>query len=182
MRIVIRSLIGLVLLAGPGVAEAGPAEEPGADYVGRSYIDSEGCAFQRAVLSGTVLWVARIGADGVPVCGLEPTVPSPAEAVAEAPVAAAEPAGKAAARTTGRAQEAAVLTGRWIQVGAFADPANAERALARLAELDLPRATLSVKGGRLKAVLAGPFEEPEAFAQAVALLREAGFGDLFGRP
>lgn len=181
MRIVIRSLIGLVLLAGPGVAEAGPAEEPGADYVGRSYIDSEGCAFQRAVLSGTVLWVARIGADGVPVCGLEPTVASE-KVVAEAPVAAAEPAGKAAARTTGRAREAAVLAGRWIQVGAFADPANAERALARLAELDLPRATLSVKGGRLKAVLAGPFEEPEAFAQAVALLREAGFGDLFGRP
>ncbi len=178
MRSAIRSLAMLALVAGPAWAGGDPAELPGAFYPGRSYVDSRGCAYQRAVLSGTVLWVARIAADGAPVCGLEPTLP--AAAVAAEPMA--EPRGEPAVQAAKPAPTTALLSGRWIQVGAFADPANADRALARLATLGLPRATLAVKGGRLSAVLAGPFEEKAAFAEAAKLLRGSGFAELLGRP
>lgn len=178
MRVAIRGLTLLVLAAGSAGAEDGPAELPGALYPGRSYVDSLGCAYQRAVLSGTVLWVARIAADGAPVCGLPPTLPPVAIAAEPAEV----PVVQAAKRAAKPAVQAAVREGRWIQVGAFADPANADRALERLSALGLPRATLAVKDGRLKAVLAGPFEEKAAFTKAVALLRGAGFAELLGRP
>lgn len=179
-----RGLVVLAVLAGalvPAGAQEGPAEQPGQLYPGRSYVDSKGCAFQRAVLSGTVLWVARNRADGTPVCGLAPTLP-PVAVAAEPAEPAATPAEAPVVRAAKRAAKPAVLAGRWIQVGAFGDPGNAERALGRLAALGLPRATLAVKGGRLKAVLAGPFEEKAAFAEAVTLLRQSGFADLLGRP
>ena len=168
-----RGLIFVLAGLAPALAWAAPAEPPPADYAGRSFVDSRGCAFQRAVLSGMVLWVARETADGVAVCGKEPTFAATALAEplpAPAPKKAASPAPQGAER------------GRWIQVGAFADPANADRALARLQSLGLPRATLAVKGGRLKAVLAGPFETPEAFDQARKALKDAGFRAILARP
>jgi hypothetical protein len=164
-------LAGLCGLLAAGAAWAAPVEAPAGDYAGRSYVDSAGCAFQRAVMNGTVLWAARVGADGAPVCGLAPTF---APEVAAVPVAAV-PAVRAKAAPV-------VLAGRWLQVGAFADPANADRALARLGALGLPRATLAVNGGRLKAVLAGPFEGRAAFDAALGTLRQAGFGELLARP
>lgn len=168
-----RGLVFVVAGLAPALAWAAPAEPPPADYAGRSFVDSRGCAFQRAVLSGTVLWVARETAEGVAVCGKEPTfatTPLAEPLPAPAPKKAASPVSQGAER------------GRWIQIGAFADPANADRALARLQSLGLPRATLAVKGGRLKAVLAGPFETPEAFDQARKALKDAGFRAVLARP
>ncbi len=162
------ALAGLCGLVAAGAAWAAPAEAPAGDYAGRSYVDSAGCAFQRGVMNGTVLWVARVAADGAPVCGLAPTFAP--EVAAEAP------------KVVRAKAVPVVLAGRWLQVGAFADPANAQRALARLGALGLPRATLAVKGGRLKAVLAGPFDDRAAFDAARGALRQAGFADLLARP
>lgn len=46
-----------------------PAEEPPSDFAGSQYIDSHGCVFTR----DGKLWAARVGRDGVPVCGYPPT-------------------------------------------------------------------------------------------------------------
>lgn len=72
-------------------------------------------------------------------------------------------------------------TGRYVQIGAFADPANADRALTVLAGLGLSSARQKIRGGRLTAVLAGPFEDGETLAQTLALLRQSGFPQAFAR-
>ena len=46
-----------------------PAEEPPSDFAGSQYIDSHGCVFTR----NGKLWAARVGRDGMPVCGYPPT-------------------------------------------------------------------------------------------------------------
>lgn len=67
--------------------------------------------------------------------------------------------------------------GSFVQIGAFADPANAERALQTLGRLGLP-ASVGV-GGRLKVVLAGPFGSAAELSNAMALLRQNGYRDAF---
>ena len=259
-------LLGLCVAGQSVVAETGPAELPPADYAGRSYTDSAGCAFQRAGISGTVLWVARIGADKQPVCGLSPTF-APMPQIAEV---MGKPAGKARKTTTradplqlvgqeslppgdslcpagtthairlwlsdgrrvtrcgandgdslatvnglglpglkvagekadpsalaaaqgkgaagyrlvwsGEAAQPSAAQGRWVQVGAFADPANADRVVGRLGELGLGAATQPVKAGRLRAVLAGPFADTASLTYALLLLQGAGFPEAFARP
>ncbi|MCB2128969.1 MAG: SPOR domain-containing protein [Rhodobacteraceae bacterium] len=71
----------------------------------------------------------------------------------------------------------------YLQVGAFAEAANAERALARLAGLGLPARTQSqlVAGRPLQVVLAGPFATVGERAAALRALRGAGYRDAFPR-
>lgn len=73
--------------------------------------------------------------------------------------------------------------GRYVQVGVFADPANADRAIARLKALGLPVASaMSRKGGKpIKAVLAGPFATSDDVQSALALARRSGYRDAFTR-
>lgn len=66
--------------------------------------------------------------------------------------------------------------GPYVQIGAFADPANAERALRKLNSLGLPA---SVGVGSLKVVLAGPFGSAAEVSNALALLRQNGYRDAF---
>lgn len=75
------------------------------------------------------------------------------------------------------AAPAAAGAGSFVQIGAFADPANAERALQTLGRLGLP-ASVGVGGG-LKVVLAGPFGSAAEVSNAVALVRQNGYRDAF---
>lgn len=107
----------LVLLAfGPvaALAQSGqlalPAEFPPASYSSNQYIDSTGCAFLRAGLSGTVAWVPRVNRDRSQLCGFQPSLVSTeariaanAAAIAGAPVieiAAPDPMAAAATAVT----------------------------------------------------------------------------------
>ena len=73
--------------------------------------------------------------------------------------------------------------GRYVQVGAFANPDNAAAATRRLQAAGLPgsSASLTRKGQPLRLVLAGPFSDPAALAAALGVARAAGFRDAFPR-
>ncbi|PQV59324.1 sporulation related protein [Defluviimonas denitrificans] len=82
-------------------------------------------------------------------------------------------AGRAAMAT----EPAGATGGAFVQIGAFGDPANAERAIATLNGLGLP-VSVGV-GGRLKVILAGPFASAAEVRDAVTLLRRNGYPDAY---
>ncbi len=69
----------------------------------------------------------------------------------------------------------------WVQVGAFAEAANADAAVARVAAGGFGAARLAQRGGHLTAILAGPFASAADAEAARATLRAAGFGGAFLR-
>ncbi len=81
------------------------------------------------------------------------------------------------------AGKTAAAAHRYVQVGTFGQPGNAEGASSRLSRLGLPVARSNItKGGRpLQIVLAGPFASAGAAQAALAAARRAGFGDAFIR-
>jgi hypothetical protein len=71
MRAYIGSLAVFVISA---VAATGsPAQMPPDDYIGRAFVDSEGCAFSRAEMNDAIVWVARLDASRAPICDEVPT-------------------------------------------------------------------------------------------------------------
>lgn len=97
----------------------------------------------------------------------------------------------AAAKTATRAAEpqatttGAVRSGpRYVQVGVYAEPGNADRAVATLKALGLKVSTAQGRSGQkpLRMVLAGPFESQNELAMALRLARQSGYGDAFIRP
>ncbi|MCB2116403.1 MAG: SPOR domain-containing protein [Rhodobacteraceae bacterium] len=101
----------------------------------------------------------------------------PGGAARPAPAATAE-AAKAPA-----AMRPAATGGHYVQVGVFADPANAARAIARLKSMGLTVSSATgQKGGHpVKAVMAGPFASAAEQQAALAALRRAGYGDAYAR-
>ncbi|RVT82688.1 SPOR domain-containing protein [Rhodobacteraceae bacterium CCMM004] len=96
--------------------------------------------------------------------------------------AAAAPAPKVQRPTLAVAPKApAAAGGAYVQVGTYADPANAQRATARLRAAGLPVRQGQVRrGGKvLRVVLAGPFAD--GGQRALATARRAGFSDAFLR-
>ncbi|MBW6418357.1 SPOR domain-containing protein [Celeribacter sp. PS-C1] len=72
---------------------------------------------------------------------------------------------------------------RYVQVGTFGVPENAERSIARLSAMGYPVSSQILRrGGKpLKIVLAGPFARPEQTLSALSAVRGAGYGDAFAR-
>ena len=73
---------------------------------------------------------------------------------------------------------------RYVQVGVYGEPGNADRAVATLKALGLKVSTAQSRSGQkpLRMVLAGPFESADELAMALRLARQSGYGDAFIRP
>lgn len=79
------AVLSIVLGTGALAQSSGvPAEFPPADFDGNQFVDSEGCAFVRAGMSGNVSWVPRVDRTRRQLCNFQPTF-------AAAPPAAPEP-------------------------------------------------------------------------------------------
>lgn len=98
----------------------------------------------------------------------------------EAPAAQRAP-GRAS--TKGAPQAKAAASHRYVQLGLFGQPANAEAAKARLRALGLPVAVARTrsKGRELQIVFAGPFGTQAQLKSALGAVRKAGYGDAFPR-
>lgn len=115
-----------------------------------------------------------------------PPAPKPASAPAAKPAVASKqaPAAKSAAVAV---SDAELPRPRWqghgINVGIFGEPANAERAAARLRQRGLPVQTDAVESARgaLTRVRVGPFEHREQAEAAAQTVRELGLeAKVFG--
>jgi hypothetical protein len=96
------------VMAGPASAQglqapSPPAEQPPDSFEGAQFVDSRGCVYVRAGLSGTTTWVPRVNRQRQQVCGAEPTLAAgarPDPQAADAPdrprTAAAPPTAKGA--------------------------------------------------------------------------------------
>ena len=85
-----------------------------------------------------------------------------------------------AAKTAPKAAPAGL---RYVQVGTFGVPENAQRSISRLSAMGLPVSSqkLTRNGRSYKIVLAGPFAQPEHTMSALGKVRAAGYGDAFAR-
>ena len=93
------AFVAVVLSAQPIGAQSRaliPAEFPPTSFTGNQYVDSNGCAFIRAGMSGAVNWVPRVDRKRSQLCSFKPTfavaAPAPEPVVAPAPVIAKAPA------------------------------------------------------------------------------------------
>jgi cell division septation protein DedD len=104
----------------------------------------------------------------------------PARLVDATPAKAEKPVGQVTVSTMS-APEGSLRA--LVQVGSFADPANARRSQDRLVALGLPVATghVTAKGKALTVVYAGPFDTAGAAQAALAAARGAGFDDAMLR-
>jgi hypothetical protein len=197
----------ILLSAGGAIAQGGlaaPAEAPPPGFAGDRYVDSRGCTFIRARLAEAESWVPLLRADRSQVCGEPPSAdraepsPAPSAAPSPEPVRAAAPVATRPPVATQRAvQQPAAATTRparqprsiraapdwsrgFVQVAAFAVPANAARTEARFLQMGLPALQRPARGrGRLlHLVQIGPLDG-EALRAALLTARDAGFWDAY---
>lgn len=124
--------------------------------------------------------VALVKRDGKVMKRVQRKAPAKAEVKVKAAVkakAAVKPS-KTAARV-----KASGSKGRYIQVGAFGEPANAQAAAQRLQAAGLPARIGNVtrKGKTLQLVVAGPFANASSATEALRRAQARGFKDAFLR-
>lgn len=78
-----------------------------------------------------------------------------------------------------RVTQSAPVAHRYVQVGTFGVPANAERMMKRLHALGYPVAT--ARAGHLRIIAAGPFSTQAEVHNALKTARNMGFNDAFTR-
>jgi peptidoglycan lytic transglycosylase len=89
-------------------------------------------------------------------------------------LAATQPPGQAIAR------HAEQCNGRFIQVGAFAEPAHAQRVVAELHALKvMPVSLWTLPRDRLARVRLGPIADPRSASAALDRLKRSGFSEAF---
>lgn len=107
-----------------------------------------------------------------------------ARGYAPAPAPRVSSQGATRPRETVSSRSVSVASGhRWVQVGSFGVPANADKAARRLKAAGLPVRYGKYRNGQgeLRLVLAGPFGSKAEVAQALDTARRAGFRDAFPR-
>lgn len=62
-----------------------PAEFPPASFTGKQYVDSRGCVYVRAGISGNTTWIPRVTRQRKQICGMQPSLGSSTR-TAQAPV------------------------------------------------------------------------------------------------
>lgn len=106
-----------------------------------------------------------------------------AKAVVQAkPRQAAKPKATTRAKLAVPTQQKAVK-GRYVQVGMFGVPSNAQRAAARLKAAGLPAriGRITRKGKAYQLVMAGPFSSNAGLSSALRVARAQGFSDAYIR-
>ncbi|EYD72292.1 hypothetical protein Lokhon_01085 [Limimaricola hongkongensis DSM 17492] len=90
--------------------------------------------------------------------------------------------GRVSTRST-PANTPAATQGRFVQLGAFAVAANADRAAARLRALGLPvaKGRLNRDGTELRVIATGPFADAGTLGRALGAVRAAGYADAYAR-
>lgn len=87
--------------------------------------------------------------------------------------------GRVSSSSAPASKPVATTTGRFVQVGSYAEAANADRAAARLRAMGLQVAR--GQSGGLQIVATGPFAEGAPLARALGAVRAAGYRDAFAR-
>ena len=163
--------VGLALTLAAGRAAAGPADPPPADFAGTTWVDSRGCAFQRAEVGGSIVWADRLSADGTPLCGLSPSA-------SDLPLSDAVPA-----IPPNRRGSAPVFPapGSYAQIAAFTGKAKADRLVGALQAAGLPvlRQDFSRGGALLRVIFAGPLASGDQAEAQLGRIREMGYPDAF---
>ena len=108
------------------------------------------------------------------------TKSAPVKSVAAAPRAKPKVAAK---RVTRAPKATAQRTARYVQVGMFGVPSNAQATAKRLLRMGLPVriGKLTRKGKTFQLVMAGPFGSDKTASQALSAVRKAGFADAYLR-